>query len=568
MAIKKVPTLSKVVSMLNERGLLKAVLDKDLTAPPASPNAGDRYIVAQGATGDWQGHDNQIAEYDGSAWQFTVPVEGYLVVVKDEDDLYLFDGSNWIKPYSEAQGDMQMSVYDTDADGIVDKAEMLDDGAGNTATPSEVRQAIDTDIPNLQNNKADKVSGATAGNLAGLDASGNLTDSGLKKDDTITTDSNLWSAQKIQNELDTKSDVGHNHDDRYYQKTEFINQSAGATDAGKPIVLDSDGKVDASMIDSSDIDHNLIQNRGVHTHAEIDAHIDSTANPHQVSLEQARSVDNSVAGDINMNSHKVVGLGDPTDTYDAVNKGYVDALVQGLDWQESVKDRDLTEPPTTPNVGDRYLVASGATGDWTGHDNEIAEYDGSAWQFTAPNDGMAVWVEDEDILLVYNGSSWVRFGSTIDHGNLKGLGDDDHPQYLNVARGDARYYTKTELDGGVLDSRYYTESEVDSLLDNKADKVSGATAGNLASLDANGNLQDSGIASADVFKKSADTLDDIADGVTYGRVKQSELTNGLVKQLNDGTNVVTAQQALKAYTSRAKYDATEDVIVFEDPDTV
>ena len=568
MAIQKVPTLSKVVSMLNERGLLKAVIDKDLTAPPASPNAGDRYIVAQGATGDWTGHDNEIAEYDGSAWQFTAPVEGYLVVVKDEDDIYLYDGSNWIKPYSEAVGDMQKSVYDTDDDGIVDKAEQLDDGSGNTATPSEIRQAIDTDIPNLQNNKADKVSGATAGNFAGLDANGNLTDSGVKKDDTVTSTSNVWSAQKIQDELDTKSDVGHTHDDRYYQKSEFINQSAGATDAGKPVVLDADGNIDASMINDADIDHNNIQNRGTYTHTQIDSHIDSTSNPHQVTLEQVRSQNNQVSGDIDMAGNKVVALGSPTADTDAATKGYVDSLVQGLDWQDSVKDRDLTEPPATPSTGDRYLVASGATGDWTGHDNEIAEYNGSTWEFTAPNDGMAVWVEDEDILLVYNGSAWVRFGSTIDHGNLNGLGDDDHPQYLNTTRGDARYYTQTQLDGGVLDNRYYTESEVDSLLNNKADKVSGATAGNLASLDSNGNLQDSGIASANVFDKSADSLDDIADGTTYGRVKQTELASGNVKQLNDGTNVVTAAQALKAYTSRAKYDATEDVIVFEDPDTI
>lgn len=33
-----------------------------------------------------------------------------------------------------------------------------------------------------------------------------------------------------------------------------------------------------------------------------------------------------------------------------------------------------------------------------------------------------------------------------DHGDLKGLLDDDHPQYLNTDRGDARYYTETEID--------------------------------------------------------------------------------------------------------------------------
>jgi len=39
-------------------------------------------------------------------------------------------------------GDMLKSVYDIDEDGIVDKAELLDDGAGNTATPANTKSAI------------------------------------------------------------------------------------------------------------------------------------------------------------------------------------------------------------------------------------------------------------------------------------------------------------------------------------------------------------------------------------------------------------------------------------------
>lgn len=45
-------------------------------------------------------------------------------------------------------------------------------------------------------------------------------------------------------------------------------------------------------------------------------------------------------------------------------------------------------------------------------------------------------------------------GGVTDHGALTGLGDDDHTQYLNNARGDVRYYGK---------------SATDSLLDDKAD---------------------------------------------------------------------------------------------------
>jgi hypothetical protein len=54
-----------------------------------------------------------------------------------------------------------------------------------------------------------------------------------------------------------------------------------------------------------------------------------------------------------------------------------------------------------------------------------------------------------------------------DHGALSGLADDDHSQYHNDARGDARYYTKTLLDAGQLDARYFTEAEVTSLLSGK-----------------------------------------------------------------------------------------------------
>lgn len=50
------------------------------------------------------------------------------------------------------------------------------------------------------------------------------------------------------------------------------------------------------------------------------------------------------------------------------------------------------------------------------------------------------------------------------HGDLTGLGDDDHPQYLTEARGDARYYTQA-----VADARYYTQSQVDSSLTGKSD---------------------------------------------------------------------------------------------------
>ena len=79
--------------------------------------------------------------------------------------------------------------------------------------------------------------------------------------------------------------------------------------------------------------------------------------------------------------------------------------------------------------------------------------------------GEHIWVVSGGIyyLYAYIDAGWRKIGSTAygDHGSLDGLADDDHTQYHNNTRGDARYYTETELDAGQLDTRYYTETEVD-----------------------------------------------------------------------------------------------------------
>ncbi|WP_417309255.1 DUF2793 domain-containing protein [Devosia sp.] len=72
-----------------------AVIDRDLTAPPTEPTPGDRYIVAAPAVGDWSGHEMDIAAWDGSAWQFFGPAEGWLAWVVDEAGLIAWDGSGW-----------------------------------------------------------------------------------------------------------------------------------------------------------------------------------------------------------------------------------------------------------------------------------------------------------------------------------------------------------------------------------------------------------------------------------------------------------------------------------------
>lgn len=121
----------------------------------------------------------------------------------------------------------------------------------------------------------------------------------------------------------------------------------------------------------------------------------------------------------------------PTAENDVAIKSYVDSVAQGLDWQDSVIN-ELNDPPGSPSEGDRYLIDTSPTGAWVGHAEEITEYIDGAWEFFTPNEGWAVFIEDVDLLEVYNSTAWVAFGSAIDHGALAGLGDDDHTQYLLV----------------------------------------------------------------------------------------------------------------------------------------
>ena len=75
--------------------------------------------------------------------------------------------------------------------------------------------------------------------------------------------------------------------------------------------------------------------------------------------------------------------------------------------QLSVKDRDLTAAPASPAEGDRYIVATGATGAWVGWDGDVALFSGGAWVRLNPRPGWRVWIEDEAVLLVFDGTSWI-----------------------------------------------------------------------------------------------------------------------------------------------------------------
>lgn len=86
------------------------------------------------------------------------------------------------------------------------------------------------------------------------------------------------------------------------------------------------------------------------------------------------------------------------------------------------KDKDLATPPGSPATGDVYIVAASATGAWSGHSGRLAFYQ-QTWQFITPNEGMTIWVNDENKLYSYDGSAWVISASGGGGGGAAALDD-------------------------------------------------------------------------------------------------------------------------------------------------
>jgi len=264
-----------------------------------------------------------------------------------------------------------------------------------------------------------------------------------------------------------------------------------------------------------------------------------TGNPHVVTLEEARTADGTLAGDVAMGGNEITGLpSTPGSGSAAACRDYVQAQIHGLDPKDSVDAATTEALPANTRAADvltatanaefpaidgvaavlnqEYLVKNEVEGINDGIYKLTTLGDvGAPWALTRRADlaggsssaGAYMFVEDGTVngekqfvctnnagtdVVNTDALSFSTSGAVSDHGDLIGLADDDHTQYHNDTRGDARYYTETELDGGQLDNRYFTETEhVDA-------SVGGADAGKPIKLDAEGHVDATMINDGDV----------------------------------------------------------------------
>ena len=72
-----------------------AVEDQPANQPPATPVAGNCYIVGPVPTGAWAGHAGSLASYSAAGWRFIAPKEGLPAWVKSLAVFAFYRANEW-----------------------------------------------------------------------------------------------------------------------------------------------------------------------------------------------------------------------------------------------------------------------------------------------------------------------------------------------------------------------------------------------------------------------------------------------------------------------------------------
>jgi hypothetical protein len=168
------------------------------------------------------------------------------------------------------------------------------------------------------------------------------------------------------------------------------------------------------------ISHKKITDVGIFSHDSIDKHIQNSNNAHfgqnmtKNGTPEFRSVRVS---DVSMSSH-------------VATKDYVDSKILGLKWNKTTQSLfDPSNGMPEACIGNRYICLETVKG-WK--KNYIYEYNGFEWVEIMPTMEYATYVEGGNIYngdtILFNGTEWIKFGTTGNHDNLSNIGTHSHIQ--------------------------------------------------------------------------------------------------------------------------------------------
>ena len=79
----------------------------------------------------------------------------------------------------------------------------------------------------------------------------------------------------------------------------------------------------------------------------------------------------------------------------------VDALLH-----PAVEALEATSPPTSPEIGQSWVIGSDPSGAWSGHAHALAIWTEGGWRFHAPAAGMGVTVRPTRMPASWDGTRW------------------------------------------------------------------------------------------------------------------------------------------------------------------
>lgn len=138
-----------------------AVKSSALATPPSTLVEGDRYIVAEGASGAWMGAEGNIASWTDGAWIFFAPEKGWRAWDENEGAFIVYGGANWAAELGSSAGGASTHGAET-AFGILEADHMIVSGAANDTSFMIPERAI---VLGVTGRVMTAITGATSWNL-------------------------------------------------------------------------------------------------------------------------------------------------------------------------------------------------------------------------------------------------------------------------------------------------------------------------------------------------------------------------------------------------------------------
>jgi len=485
-------TSGDLVSLDNEGNITDSGYSVDSFATASQGAKADSALQPTDVTSDYSA--TGTAPVNGTAVASAVSGKADKVSGATNNNFASLDANGNLKDSGHKHSD-----YATAAQGSKADSALQPEDVKSTYSATGTDPVNGTAVASAISNKADKVSSATNNNFAALDSNGNLKDSGHKHSDYATASQGAKADSAMQS-------IGSVSDTSAFAGTESLAVSASGSDITFKSVANLWTYLKTSKLSESTTD--IGGNAATASDAKSGSTLATTLSGKEISSNKKQSIDDTSTSDypsskavadfVNSSiatntANYISDNGQPFTSVDALNA-----------YTGTVTNNDYAFVTGTDSDGntyyDRYKASvSGSTVSWA-KEYRLNNSSFTAAEWSAISSGITSTlvssynshIADTDIhVTATNKSEW---NAKYDKPS-GGIPKTDLASAVQTSLGKA----DTALQSSDITSTYSSTgtsavngTAVASAISTKADKVTNATNGNFASLDANGNLADSG----------------------------------------------------------------------------